>query len=120
MQIPDHLKNKRLRRGNLGSVEQDEFCDIIVSFVILAGGAIRRQKIIELIHAAFSAQFSAEDYALLESQKPPKERWIHNVDWAKRKLVLQGLLLPPPGLPTGTWKLSEQGKIKAERLIKNQ
>ena len=29
--IPDYLKNKRLRRGDLGSVEQDEFCDIIIS-----------------------------------------------------------------------------------------
>ena len=86
MQIPDHLKNKRLRRGNLGSVEQDEFCDIIVSFVSLAGGAILRPKIIDAIHTAFSAQFSAEDFALLGSQTPPKERWIHNVDWAKRKL----------------------------------
>jgi hypothetical protein len=120
MQIPDHLKNKRLHRGNLGSVEQDEFCDIIVSFVSLAGGAIRRQKIIEKIHSVFSAQFSPEDYALLESQKPPKERWIHNVDWAKRKLVQQGILLPPPGLPTGTWKLSDEGIRRAERLIKNQ
>ena len=118
--IPDYLKNKKRRRGDLGSVEQDEFCDIIISFVILAGGAIGRQKILQLIHETFSAQFSDADYALLESQKPPKERWIHNIDWAKRKLVQQGILLPPPGLPTGTWKLSEQGKIKADKLIRSK
>jgi hypothetical protein len=106
MQIPAKLSDKRLRKGSLGSVEQDEFCELIIALILLAGGEMRRQKIIELIHSTYSSQFTVADYELLQSQTPPKERWIHNIDWAKRKLVQQGTLLPPSESPYGTWVIA--------------
>lgn len=118
MQIPEYFKNKRLRRGNLGSIEQDEFIEIIIAFIHFAGTQAGRQEIINTIHDVYSRQFTEPDYQLLQSQKPPKERWIHNIDWAKRKLVKQGLLLEPSKSPYGTWVLSELGKKSAEKLSK--
>lgn len=108
MPVPDQIKSKQLRKGNLGSVEQDEFSDIIITILSLEGGSASRQKIIETIHSIYSSQFSKADYELLASLHPPKERWIHNVDWAKRKLVKEGILLPPLKSPYGTWVLSEE------------
>jgi hypothetical protein len=119
MQIPDHLSTRRLRRGNLGSIEQDEYCNIIAAFLYLAGGQDRRQKIINTIHNVYSTQMTGADYELLQSQSPPKERWIHNIDWAKRKLVQQGILLVPARSPYGTWVLSDEG-IKCAAAFINQ
>jgi hypothetical protein len=119
MQIPDHLKLKRLRRGNHGSIEQDEFIDIVLAIIYLADEQqARRQFVIEKIHETYSAQFAQEDYELLLTQKPPKERWIHNVDWARRKSVEQGLLLPVSESPYGTWVLSTKGKASAKNIAK--
>lgn len=117
MQIPEHLGTKRLRRGNLGSIEQDEYCDIIAAFIYLAGGQFRRQKIINSIHKVYSTQLTSADYELLQSQSPPKERWIHNIDWAKRKLVQQGILLVPAKSPYGTWVLSSDGSKRAASFV---
>ena len=117
MHIPEHLQRKRLRRGNLGSIEQDEFCEIITALIFLFGGKARRQAIINTIHGIYSSQFTATDFELLNSQTPPKERWIHNIDWAKRKLVLQGVLLPPSKSPYGTWALSEAGSNQAAKSL---
>lgn len=119
MQIPDYFKSRRLRRGSLGSIEQDEFLEIIIAFIHFAGAQAERQEIIKTIHGTYSNQFTEPDYALLTSQRPPKERWIHNIDWAKRKLVKQGLLLDPSHSPYGTWVLSELGKEKAARLSRD-
>ncbi len=116
MKIPDFLKNKRLRKGTLGSIEQGEFSDIIVIFIFLLGGKGRRQEVISAIQEIFASQLSEPDYKLLQSQKPPKERWIHNVDWAKRKLVQQGLIFEPSKSPHGTWVLTEEGTRAAELL----
>ena len=102
----------------MGSIEQDEFLEIIIAFIHFAGGLEGRQEIIKTIHDTYSGQFADPDYQLLQSQKPPKERWIHNIDWAKRKLVKQGLLLEPSKSPYGTWVLSELGKISAAKLSK--
>jgi hypothetical protein len=117
MLIPEHLSRRRLRRGNLGSIEQDEYCDIIAALIFLSGGRARRQTIISAVHSIYSSQFTAADYELLNSQTPPKARWIHNIDWAKRKLVLQGVLLPPSQSPYGTWALSEIGSIRAAKSL---
>lgn len=118
MQIPECFIAKRLRRGTLGSIEQDEFLEIIIAFIHFAGGKAKRQIMISKIHEVYSNQFSGPDYQLLESQSPPKERWIHNIDWAKRKLVQQGLLLEPSKSPYGTWVLSELGRRSVEKLAK--
>lgn len=120
MQTPDHLSAKRLRRGTLGSIEQDEYCDIIAAFIYLAGGQARRQKVIDSIHKVYSTQMTTADYELLQSQSPPKERWIHNIDWAKRKLVQQGLLLVPAKCPYGTWVLSDEGAMRAAAFVKQK
>lgn len=117
MQIPHHLKSKRLRRGDLGSIEQDEFIDIIVALIYLAGGQASRQIVINKIHNTYSAQFTQTDYEFLQSS-PPKKRWIHNIDWTKRKSVQQGLILKPAESPYGTWVLSETGKKSAEKIVK--
>lgn len=117
MHIPEHFSRRRLRRGSLGSVEQDEYCEIITILIHLSGGKARRQAVINNIHNIFSSQFTAADYELLSSQTPPKERWIHNIDWAKRKLVLQGVLLPPSKSAYGTWALSETGAIRATKSL---
>jgi hypothetical protein len=66
MQIPERLSKRRLRWGILGSIEQDEYGDIIAAFVYLEGGQARRQKIIDTIHGAYSSQFTAADYELLQ------------------------------------------------------
>lgn len=113
MVIPDHLSKKRLRRGNLGSIEQEEYSNIIAALVYLSGGQARRQKVMDLILNAYSTQMTSADHELLQSQSPPKERWIHNVDWAKAKLVKQGILLPPAKSPYGTWVLSAEGARRA-------
>lgn len=118
MHIPEHFKAKKLRRGNLGSIEQDEFLEVIMTFIYFAGGQAKRQIIIRKIHDIYSDQFTGSDYQLLESQTPPKERWIHNIDWAKRKLVKQGLLLEPSKSPYGTWVISDLGQINLEKFAK--
>ena len=120
IQIPEHITKKRLHRGSLGSIEQDEYCDIITAFVYLVGGQARRQKIIDSIHNVYSSQFTEADYALLQSQNPPKERWVHNIDWAKRKLVQQAVLLVPAQSPYGTWVLSEKGTQHATAFVKEE
>lgn len=113
MQVPSDYRIKRLRRGSIGSIEQDEFVEIIVVFLQFAGGRARRQTIISKIHEVYSDQFTEADYYLLASQTPPKERWVHNIDWAKRKLVQQGVLLAPSKSPYGTWVLS-RNKIEKQ------
>jgi len=117
MLIPDHLSKKRLRRGHLGSIEQEEYCNIIAALVYLAGGQARRQKVIDLILNVYSTQMTSADYELLQSQSPPKERWIHNIDWAKAKLVKQGIMLVPAKAPYGTWVLSAEGSRRAAAFI---
>lgn len=117
MQIPDHLIGKKLRRGVLGSIEQGEFCNVIAAFIYLGGGQARRQKVIESIRKAYLTQLTSADYELLQSQNPPKERWIHNIDWAKRQLVIQGILLIPKKSPYGTWVLSEEGSRRASVIV---
>ena len=116
MQIPGYISTRRLRRGDLGSIEQDEFIDVIIALVYASGGKARRQVVLEQVHQVLGSQFKEPDYELLQSQNPPKERWIHNVDWAKRKLVARGFLLSPAGSPYGTWVLTEKGKKGAEAL----
>jgi hypothetical protein len=108
MEILDHLKSRKLRRGHLGSIEQDEFVEIIVSLLQALGGKASRQIILDHIYKIFGSQFRDADYALLTSQVPPKERWIHNIDWAKRKLVVKGYLQRPSDSPYGTWVLTEK------------
>lgn len=115
MRILDQFSDKRLRRGRLGSIEQDEFLDIIVHLIYFQGGQATRRVIMLKIYEMFKSQFSEHDFELLESQKPPKERWIHNVDWAKRKLVVQGLLFEPSKSPNGTWVLTEKGTTAVKR-----
>lgn len=115
MQIPQHLKARRLRRGDLGSIEQIEFTDLIVAFVFAFDGGAKRQKVIDLIHETFREQFKNPDYEILQSQKI---RWVHHIDWAKMKLVREGFLLRPSDAPYGTWVLTEKGKRSAEVLWK--
>jgi hypothetical protein len=113
--IKDNICNKkRLRKGSLGSVEQDEFIGIIIDLLNSFGGQQHRQRIINSVHTLYSFQFSAPDYELLKSQNPPKERWIHNIDWAKRKLVQQGVILAPSQSPYGVWILSDAAKEQAK------
>ncbi|MDR3553952.1 MAG: winged helix-turn-helix domain-containing protein [Syntrophobacteraceae bacterium] len=111
------LKSLRLHRGVLGSIEQDEFVDVIIALLYASGGQARRQKVLDRILNLFKPQFREADYECLASQNPPKERWIHNVDWAKRKLVEKRLLLRPGQSPYGTWVLTETGKTKAQILL---
>jgi hypothetical protein len=110
MQQPNELKAKKLRKGNLGSIEQDEFMEPILTILSSSGGKTRRQNILNQIHQLYGNQFNQKDYELLASQKPPKERWIHNVDWAKRKLVENGNLCKPNDSQWGMWVLTEKGK----------
>jgi hypothetical protein len=110
MEMLDHVRSRKLRCGDLGSIEQDEFIEVIISLLQAFGGSARRQVILDHIHKIFGSQFKKPDYELLESQKPPKERWVHNVDWAKRKLVEKGFLHKPSDSPYGTWVLTEKGK----------
>jgi hypothetical protein len=117
MNIHDYIRTKRLRRGDLGSIEQDEFIDVIVALIHASGGRARRQVVLDQILNLLKPQFHEADYELLLSQNPPKERWIHNVDWAKRKLVERGLLLKPERSPYGTWVLTETGKTAAETCL---
>ena len=97
-----------MRRGPLGSIEQDEYVEIIVSLLRKAGGRARRQDVLAQIQDVLASQFRPPDYELLQSQHPPKERWVHNVDWAKRKLVEQGIIRSPSKSCYGTWVLSEE------------
>lgn len=78
MEIPKYLKSK-LRLGSKGSIVQDEFADIVLTEIYYSGGNAERHKIISTIHEIYSSQFAEADYELLNSQKPPKERWIHNI-----------------------------------------
>ena len=112
MEIRDQLKQKQLRRGNLGSIEQDEFLEVIISLLKLNGGRARRQVVLDQIYQICNSQFQRPDFELLASQNPPKERWIHNVDWAKRKLVVGGILYQPSNSPHGTWVLTGKGQGK--------
>ncbi len=116
MQIPDSIKSKRLKRGNLGSIEQDEFTDIIIGLISALGGGAERQVVLRHIQQIFKSQLKEPDHEVLKSQTTPKERWAHNVDWAKRKLVTNGFLLKPAESPYGTWILTEKGKMKAMSL----
>lgn len=109
MQIPESFKNKRLHKGKLGSIEQDEYCDIIAAFVYAFGGQAKRQKIISMIYDTYKSQMTSEDFKLLVSQGASKERWMHNIDWARMKLVKEGILLASQKSPYGTWVLSENG-----------
>lgn len=115
--MPENVKMRRLRRGGLGSIEQDEFIDVIISLIHAHGGSARRQVILDQILKLFGSQFKEPDHELLESQKPPKERWIHNVDWAKRKLVSNGILHNPSNSSYGTWVLTEKGSREALDLL---
>ena len=110
------IQTRLFRRGDLGSIEQDEFEDMVIASLHLLGGSGRRQVIIEYILKTFGSQFKEFDYELLESQKPPKERWIHNVDWARKKLVENGLLRKATDSPYGTWVLTEKGRTEALNL----
>jgi hypothetical protein len=114
--MENFLKSLRLRRGDLGSIEQDEFIDVIIAILGALGGRARRQVVLDRILNLFASQFKEPDYELLQSQNPPKERWIHNVDWAKRKLVERGLLVSPRNSPYGTWVLTDIGKARAQSL----
>ena len=72
---------------------------------------------LDLLRETWGTQFEQADLALLDSQAPPKERWIHNVDWAKRRLVVDGLIHKPGGVPYGAWVLTDAGRRAAEALV---
>jgi hypothetical protein len=119
MERPAQMESKQLRRGRLGNIAQDEFPEIILAQAYLAGGQASRQIVINTIHDIYSPQFAPPDYERLTSQTPPKERWIHNIDWARLRLVKQGLLLPSERSPYGTWVLSETGTTIAAKIVKD-
>ncbi len=108
MRVPESLKSRRLRHGRLGSIEQSEFGDIVLSLLRASGGQASRPEVLDAIHGTFKGQFTEADYALLRSQTPPKPRWVHNVDWAKRKLVTEGYLRRPSDSPYGVWVLTDR------------
>lgn len=114
--LPKSLSERRLKHGPKGSVEQEEFFDLIISSIVALGGEPRRPAVIDFIRSVWGHQFQQADFALLRSQTPPKERWIHNVDWAKRKLVTQLLLCDPDSAPRGAWILTDKGKRTAQEL----
>lgn len=117
MEIQDYIKSKVLRRGNLGSIEQDGFIDVLIlSLYVLKGGA-RRKIVLDYIEKNFGNQFREPDCELLTSQKPAMKRWVHNVDWVKQKLVENRLIHNPANSSYGTWVLTEKGEQEALNLL---
>jgi hypothetical protein len=51
---------------------------------------------------------------LLVKRADGRRAWPNLVQWARKQLVDEGLMRPPP--PIGQWSLTEAGRIKAETL----
>lgn len=77
----------------------------ILGALLALGGSAKAGDVLDQVGRLMAGQFQEPDLALLQSNNEPA--WRKNAQWARREMVLKGLLRDDA--PWGRWELSDQG-----------
>jgi len=96
---------KMLKKGL--RTPNDAFFLPILQALVQLGGSGRVQSVLEVVEEIMGDQLNKYDYQSIPSN-PKILRWRNNAQWARLKLVQEGLLADDS--PRGTWKITEAGR----------
>jgi len=85
----------------------DAFFLPILQTLVQLGGSGRVQTVLEVLEELMRDQLNKYDYQSLPSD-PKIIRWRNNAQWARWKLVQEGLLADDS--PRGIWEITEAGR----------
>jgi len=85
----------------------DAFFLPILQALVKLGGSGRVQAVLEVVEEIMGDQLNKYDYDSLPSN-PKIIRWRNNANWARWKLVQEGLLADDS--PRGIWEITEAGR----------
>lgn len=106
-------KRGRPRLSSEEVTPQVEYMPMILKILGEAKGyAMRVDSVIRRLEA--SVVLRPRDREL---HKTGAIRWVNNAQWARQKLVDQGLLYPPDESGWGIWKLTDKGVEQAIELL---
>ena len=102
--IPSHRSsNGRLPRGQ--RTPENEFVEPILQVLEKMGGSGEADEVVERVGRIMKPVLREVDYEPLKGDGKP--RWQKAVHWARRKMVMEGLM--KPNSPRGMWEISEWG-----------
>ena len=82
----------------------------IIDALVALGGSAKAGDVLDQVGRLMASELQEQDLALLQSNSEP--RWRKSAQWARREMVLKGLLRDDA--PRGHWELSAQGRELAE------
>lgn len=95
-------------------VKQDKLIDEIVLALGKRGGTATKKDVQEALFEKYRDLWEKPHYQ--EFVANGIHRWIHNIAWAKEAAKTQGYVMPPSESGHGTWKLTEKGISRYQRL----
>jgi hypothetical protein len=104
------------RRAKKGEVNPSKFYKPFVLKLLLGapGHGLRAKKALKLLEPILRPDLKPADYASLPKSGAP--RWPNKVQWARLRLVEDGLLEPVEEAGRGVWKLTPAGVKAAQKL----
>jgi len=75
---------------------------------------LRSREIRSTIARRFADRFTDEDRTLIRDREP---RWANNLQWTRKRMVMDGLLESTLSAGHGVWKLTAGGVREAESLV---
>lgn len=97
--------NGRLPRGE--RTPENEFVKPILQVLEKMGGSSEADSVVECVGRIMKPVLRDVDFEPLESDGKP--RWEKAVHWARRQMVMNGLL--SPSFRRGIWEISEKGRL---------
>lgn len=106
--------NKMLKQGL--RTPNEAFLTPILQALVQLGGSCRVKDVLDRVEEIMSNQLNKYDYQSIPSN-PNIIRWQNNAQWARLKLVQEGLLASDS--PRGIWEITEAGRNRRDEF-KNQ
>ncbi len=106
---PTQVRKKKvkgkLKRGL--KTPKEQFIMPILESIIELGGRAKVKDVLERVHDKMKGILNEYDYKPLPS-KPKEKRWENTAQWARQKMVNEGLLAKDS--PRGIWEITEKGR----------
>ncbi len=100
----------RLQRGQ--RTREEAYYHSILRALVGLGGRAEMQAVIDRVGSLMDGKLKPVDFECLPS-RPEQPRWENAVQWARAKLVEQGLMKSDS--PRGVWEITDNGRKQAER-----
>jgi hypothetical protein len=102
--LPRTRRSPRSRRGR--RTPEDVFRLPILRALVALGGSAPLHSVLTRVFAEVEGSLTEVDFEPLPSE-PTTPRWQNTAQWARKKLVMEGLMRNDS--PRGTWAISERG-----------